>query len=272
MNLIPLIRQASGKIDTHITGKVLSYNKPDASIMVEPHDGGKPMKVRLKAFIDKNTFGVYLVPKVGSFVLIQFIDTDPNLPIVQNCLEVDKVIFEKHTFDYDNDEEDQEVDKRFQIEIGMEDTVKITNAQRIIYDKPTVDDKEKRFNVCIGKDLAGKEDTVTVKNANNLLFEKEEGVRLNIDKDDNITLDKAVNINLDATGDVNIVANTITLGDSSVEAMMKGNTFKTWWTKVEAWLNTHNHGHPQGPTTPPISGAVETFDTNILSTKHSVGT
>jgi len=118
-NVLDAIREVVGAPDTHITGVVQSVDETAVTCNVLPDDEGEELKdVRIRSLNADHDLGFFELPKVGSFVLIQFVDGRRDLPVIQRCLEIEKVILRKES--------------GFTVEIGAGDNVTIKKAVNIM--------------------------------------------------------------------------------------------------------------------------------------------
>lgn len=77
-----------------IIAKVIEVDRAKLTCDVEPADGGAAyVDVRLQSTIDDSDQGVFLIPKVGSFVTISIVSNDDNYCYVAQYSEIDEFVY-----------------------------------------------------------------------------------------------------------------------------------------------------------------------------------
>jgi len=70
---------------------------------------------------------------------------------------------------------------------------------------------------------------------------------------------------------VNLKTGGVEIGDIATDSTIKGTSFMTWWkTTFLIWLNTHTHGTPVGPSTPPLSPSQAPVDQQVITDRLKV--
>lgn len=95
-----------------IIAKVIEVDRAKLTCDVEPADGGAAyVDVRLQSTIDDSDQGVFLIPKVGSFVTISIVSNDENYCYVAQYSEIDEFVYKIGDVEFSADKDGVRIKK-----------------------------------------------------------------------------------------------------------------------------------------------------------------